>query len=115
MNRAVVYKVVSAILMVCIVAQGALMAKPANTLGQKDDLGLQSSVSNPTLFLTLQNSPKTRNACAAADGCIPINTGGYSLWNALQRHGLTSRNHSLAVHETAAPETLYALHCQFTI
>lgn len=115
MNRAVVYKVVSAILMVCIVAQGMLSAKPADTLGQKDDLGLQSSVSKPALFLTLQNSPKTRNASAAADGCIPINTGGYSLWNTLQRHSLACGNHSLAVHDTAAPETLYALHCQFTI
>jgi hypothetical protein len=115
MNRAVVYKVVSAILMVCIVAQGMFSANPADAIGHEDDLGLQCSVSNPALFLTLQNAPKTRNACAAADRCTPTNTGGCTLWNTLQRHSLAPRNHSQAVHETAALETLYALHCQFTI
>lgn len=118
MNRTVLYRFVSAMLIAGIAAQGILIAKPADVSNQKTDSHhvLCAFSDTTALFLSLQNSPKTRGAFPAVAGCSPVGLQhGSGLWNTLHEYTVNSGGHTNSLCQTAAPETLYALHCQFTI
>jgi hypothetical protein len=116
MNRAVVYKVVSAALVLCVAAQGLMGIRLAEASRRNDDLGLhQCSRTDAVPFLSLQNSPKTRGGCSVSDRFSPAPPIVCGLWKASQKHAFKSRIHTPVLDEVNEPETLYALRCQFTI
>jgi len=117
MNKAVLHKCVLAALVACIAAQSILIARPTNVSEQKSNsyLLLSTFSETTTLFLSPQNRPKTGSVFSAMDGYSPVGLGGQGLWNIFHRNTLKSNGRFHSLCQAAAPVSLYALSCQFTL
>jgi hypothetical protein len=117
MNKAVLHKLVLIMLAVCIAANGFLIAKPTDVSNHKGDshLLLSAFSGTTTLFLSLQNRPKTGGDFSAKDGYSLVCTGGYSRCNIFHRNAFKSSGHLDSLRQAAIPNSLQSLFCQFTI
>jgi len=110
-------KFVLTVLVVCIAAQGVLIVKSTDVSDQQSSSHLLLSAFSDTtmLFLSLQNRSKKGSIFSASDGSSLIGLGVYGLWNTFQVQAFKSDGHLNSLCQAAAPESLYALCCQFTI
>jgi hypothetical protein len=113
----ILHKAVLALFVTCIVTQVFLDAKPTDISNQKGDstLLLNSFSGTTTVFLSLRNRPRTEGNFTARDGYFPASNGGYNLCNIFCRNAGRFSGHSDYLRQSAIPNSLQTLFCQFTI